>query len=95
MEGYGNYITSALAVWINNDRTIKEFVTEVALMHPSVREFSDYLQGWVYERLPGEDDRSGELEAFITWGMTSVNWDQLAGYLWRDARREENERNMT
>lgn len=88
LSGYDNYITGALSVWINNDREIQGAVHAVALRHESVPDFADWLKGWAELFLPAEDDREAPLAEFITWGMTSVNWDQLAGHLWRSAREK-------
>jgi len=92
-NGYANYETWLVSVWIDNDQGNIDHWIDVARHHYSISEdrkyftkkeeaiisFSEDMKEWYGDRVPDSDDIGGLWTDMINAALGSVDWHELAG----------------
>lgn len=83
-EGWSNYPTWAVNLWLSNDESLYAIALEHRAEATTEEELSDNLKSLVEEYcLPNLSD--GNLQAdLIQWALAYVDWTELASGWWRD-----------
>ena len=92
-NGYANYETWLVAVWIDNDQGNIDYWLDVARHHYSISEdrkyftkkeeaiisLSEDMKEWYSYRVPDSDDIGGLWSDMLYAALGSVDWHELAG----------------
>lgn len=87
-QGWANYPTWAMALWIDNDQGLQEMTFEQAVSSEDVYVFADTLKEFWEDRA----EERGLLQAYgpfadiFGWALEQVDWDELARYYFDGAR---------
>jgi hypothetical protein len=84
-EGWSNYQTWAVALWINNDHGMYDYWTERAQQSATLADLADALKDEHIEFMP---EVRGAYSDLLTWALGMVDWYEIATDLW-DSRSEE------
>ena len=88
-NGYTNYPTWVVELWIDNNRFDHDYWLEMARQHNSIYDLSAALKS-NYEMVNPLGDDASVFSDLMTWALAYVNWDEIAkNYL--DAITEEEE----
>jgi hypothetical protein len=86
-QGYKNYETFSIAVWIDNDRVLQGQVLDMARQHQGEDyEFASDLKEWVEEMVPEDSFGDGPWGSFVWASLGEVDWMELAEGWLNDAR---------
>jgi hypothetical protein len=91
-NGYANYETWLVAVWIDNDQGNIDYWLDVARHHYDIAEdrkyftkkeeaiisFSEDMKEWYGDHVPDSDDIGGLWTDMIHAALGSVDWHELA-----------------
>lgn len=88
-EGYKNYPTSSVALWIQNDQSIQDYYTGMAkaliMTQQSISDFANILKESVESNLTGDGTESPYSE-LVGYALSSTDWYELAEEIWNDAK---------
>lgn len=85
-NGYTNYETWAVALWIDNNQGDSEYWQEQAGEAISIHELADQIKETHEEALP---EVSGFAADLLNAAMSEVNWYELAENMWRETHGAE------
>jgi hypothetical protein len=92
-NGYANYETWLVAVWIDNDQGNIDLWVDVAKHHYDIAKdnkyftkreeaiisFSEDMKEWYGDRVPDSDEIGGLFSDLLHAALGSVDWHELAG----------------
>ena len=92
-NGYANYETWLISVWIDNEQHTIDGWLDVAKHHYNIAEdrkyftkkeeavisFSEDMKEWYGDRVPDSDDIGGLFSDLLHAALGSVDWHELAG----------------
>ena len=92
-NGYANYETWLVALWIDNDQYTIDHWVDVAKHHYNISEdrkyftkkeeaiisFSDDMKEWYSDSVPDSDKIGGLFSDLLHAALGSVDWHELAG----------------
>lgn len=88
-NGWANYPTWNMNIWLNNDEYTQERCVEMANEADSVGELADSLKEFGEELFLLADDCSetpitGVNADLLTWAQGMIDWDEIAKNYWQD-----------
>ena len=90
-NGYTNYPTWVVSLWINNDESGQSYWREQAEQCASVGQLADSLKGEIAgENNPLADDANLYVD-LLGFALESVNWYEISEGLWGEAHEGEDE----
>ena len=91
-NGYSNYVSWNVALWIDNDEYSQSYWQGVAEEAESIHDLAERLKDEIAngELTPLQDDASMYTD-LLGWALQSVDWYELAEGYWAEYHREEAE----
>lgn len=87
-NGYTNYETWAVALWIDNEEGSYNYWRERTQEAESIHELEDMLKDEHEENMP---EVTGIYSDLLQAALDSVNWYEIAENYWKEYREEEEE----
>lgn len=87
-NGWSNYPTWAVNLWLGNDEVLYNEVVEMAEAYAGMDrpriEFADSLKSWVVDNLAPDLGASFSAD-LLGWAFDHVNWKEIADHWYDDA----------
>jgi hypothetical protein len=88
-NGFTNYETWAVNLWIMNDEGLYQYWEEETQDAPDVTTLADTLNEWLKDNNPV--DTAGLYSDLLNSAISSVNCHEIAGLLWADFKPAEDQ----
>lgn len=93
-QGWENYATWAVALWIDNSEGDQEYITELVNSCENVYRAGDALEQWADDALDMwmEGRKSaGLFNDLLTWALGQTNWIEVAEHFWDEELHKEDD----
>jgi len=92
-NGYNNYETWLVALWIDNDEYRQCEARRIARREPSLAHLSDALKEWVesWDEVYTACDAASIVADLINAALSEVDWYELAEMYAKEAQEEDDE----
>jgi len=87
-NGYSNYPTWNVGLWIDNEKYSQSYWREAAEEANSISQLADRLKDEMEEQSPTVDSADMYTD-LLGWALQSVDWYELAEGYWKEYHREE------
>ena len=88
-NGWTNYETWNVALWINNEPTTYEERYRLARHARNAGELADTLKAWVHDMAP--DLGASMFSDLLNAALGVVNWDEIASSRYAEAHEDDEE----
>lgn len=82
-QGYSNFFTWNVMLWINNDEGLYNHFKECKKEYQDKYELAKFLQEEIQEKMP-HLEQSMYLEDILMYSLEKVNWEELADYMLKE-----------